>query len=126
MGGRGGRGEKENEGDPSLSLSRHRPTDFLPGEFAGVRGIEQKMYKEQERLKLRSHADIMAAYVQHCSRLPLFDAVLFPARVRGCHVPFGPLLRSLHWSPGPPPIHHCAPSSFITVPPSIDPLPCFH
>ena len=63
-----------------------RPTDFLPVEYAGIKGIEQRMYKEQEKLKLRSHAEIMEAYVKHCSQLPLFDVVLFPARVSQIHL----------------------------------------
>lgn len=58
-----------------------RPTEFLPHEYAGIRGIEQKMYKEQEILKMKSHKDIKANYNAYCSKLPTYEAVFFPARV---------------------------------------------
>lgn len=57
-----------------------RPTEFLPLEYSGIRGIEQKMYKEQEILKMKNHKDIKAAYNLHCSKLSTYDAVFFPAR----------------------------------------------
>ena len=60
----------------------YRPTEFLPHEYSGIRGIEQKMYKEQEILKMKSHKDIKANYNAYCSKLPTYDAVFFPARVR--------------------------------------------
>ena len=50
-------------------------------EYSGIRGIEQKMYKEQEILKMKNHKDIKAAYNLHCSKLSTYDAVFFPARV---------------------------------------------
>ena len=58
-----------------------RPTEFLPHEYSGIRGIEQKMYKEQEILKMKSHKDIKAAYNTYCAKLPSYDCVFFPARV---------------------------------------------
>jgi hypothetical protein len=59
----------------------HRPTEFLPLEYSGIRGIEQKMYKEQEILKMKNHKDIKASYNSHCSKLPTYETVFFPARV---------------------------------------------
>jgi hypothetical protein len=62
-------------------LPPHRPTEFLPLEYSGIRGIEQKMYKEQEILKMKNHKDIKASYNSHCSKLPTYETVFFPARV---------------------------------------------
>lgn len=50
-------------------------------EFSGTRGIEQRMYKEQETLKLRTHQEIQEAYCAQCAKLATYDAVFFPARV---------------------------------------------
>lgn len=57
-----------------------RPTEFLPVEYSGVRGIEQRMYKEQENLKLHSHKEIQQAYINHCAKICSPDSVFFPAR----------------------------------------------
>ena len=66
---------------PPPPLIKTRPTEFLPLEYSGIRGIEQKMYKEQEILKMKNHKDIKAAYNTHCSKLPTYETVFFPARV---------------------------------------------
>ena len=58
-----------------------RPTEFLPHEYSGIHGIEQKMYKEQEILKMKGHKDIKANYNAYCSKLQTYDAVFFLARV---------------------------------------------
>ena len=64
-----------------------RPNEFLPTEFSGVRGMEQKMYKEQEKLKgMKKHkADTIFfphhAYVKLMARLPTADTIFFPVRV---------------------------------------------
>ena len=58
-----------------------RPTEFLPAEFSGVRGIEQRMYKEQEKIKSKSHSDIQKSYVQYCNSLPTSQTLFFPVRV---------------------------------------------
>ena len=50
-------------------------------EYAGVKGIEQKMYKEQEALKSKTHSEICEAYTTYCSKLPTYNAVFFPVRV---------------------------------------------
>lgn len=57
-----------------------RPTEFLPAEFSGVRGIEQRMYKEQEKIKSKSHSDIQKSYVQYCNSLPTSQTLFFPVR----------------------------------------------
>ena len=62
-----------------------RPTEFLPVEFSGVRGIEQRMYTEQENLKNRTHQEIQEAYAAHCAKLATYDAIFFPARVSTYH-----------------------------------------
>lgn len=64
-----------------LSSLPLRPTEFLPVEYANVRGVEPKMYKEQEGLAKKSHKEIEEAYVEHCSLLDSYGAVFFPARV---------------------------------------------
>ena len=46
-----------------------------------MRGVEQKMYKEQESFKKKSHTEIEDAYIDLCSQLESYDAVFFPARV---------------------------------------------
>lgn len=57
-----------------------RPIDFLPVEYAGVRGIDQKMYKEQESLNLKSEKDIYTTYRTCYASLPTHDTIFFPAR----------------------------------------------
>ncbi|KAL5516767.1 hypothetical protein EMCRGX_G002176 [Ephydatia muelleri] len=57
-----------------------RPIDFLPVEYAGVRGIDQKMYKEQESLNLKSEKDIYTTYRTYYTSLPTHDTIFFPAR----------------------------------------------
>lgn len=59
-----------------------RPTEFLPVEYTNVRGVEQKMYKEQEGLLKKTHQEIEEGYIDNCSRLETYGAVFFPARVR--------------------------------------------
>ena len=66
---------------PPSPLPCCRPTEFLPVEYSGVRGIEQRMYKEQENLKLHSHKEIQQAYINHCAKICSPDSVFFPARV---------------------------------------------
>ena len=61
-----------------------RPTEFLPMEYAGIRGLEQKMYKEQETLKGKNHSEVHEAYSRHCAKLATHNAVFFPARVSEC------------------------------------------
>ncbi len=58
-----------------------RPTEFLPAEFAGIRAIEGKIYKEQEKIKSRSHSQIQRSYVEYCKSLPTSNTVFFPVRV---------------------------------------------
>ena len=53
----------------------HRPIDFLPVEYAGVRGIDQKMYKEQESLNLKSEKDIYTTYRTYYTSLPTHDTL---------------------------------------------------
>ncbi len=50
-------------------------------EYAGIRGLEQKMYKEQETLKGKSHSEVHEAYSNHCAKLATHNAIFFPARV---------------------------------------------
>ena len=64
-----------------ISPPFQRPTEFLPVEYTGIRGIEQKMYKEQEGLLKKSHTEIEETYIDHCAALEMHDAVFFPARV---------------------------------------------
>lgn len=52
-------------------------------EYTNIRGVEQKMYKEQETLLKKTHHEIEDAYINHCSQLETYGAVFFPARVRG-------------------------------------------
>ncbi len=59
-----------------------RPTEFLPVEYTSIRGVEAKMYKEQEGLSKKSHLQIEEAYINQCSELKTYGAVFFPARVR--------------------------------------------
>lgn len=59
----------------------YRPTEFLPVEYAGIRGLEQRMYREQEALKSKTHKDVNEGYVQLCSKLATYDAIFFPVRV---------------------------------------------
>ncbi len=66
---------------PILVLLSSRPTEFLPMEYAGIRGLEQKMYKEQETLKGKSHSEVHEAYSNHCAKLATHNAIFFPARV---------------------------------------------
>lgn len=47
-----------------------------------MRGVEQKMYKEQEELHKKTHREIEDAYIDHCSQLETYGAVFFPVRVR--------------------------------------------
>lgn len=58
-----------------------RPTEFLPAEFAGIRAIEGKIYKEQEKLKSKSQTQIQKAYVDYCRSLPTSNTLFFPVRV---------------------------------------------
>lgn len=57
------------------------PNEFLPAEFAGMRGIEQRMYKEQEKIKSKSHIEIQKFYIKYASSLATNDTVFFPVRV---------------------------------------------
>lgn len=50
-------------------------------EYTSVRGVEQKMYKEQEAISKKSHKEIEEAYIDHCSGLESYAAIFFPARV---------------------------------------------
>ena len=60
----------------------HRPNEFLPTEFSAVRGLEQKMYKEQERLKsMKTHKEVHKAYVSMMMGLLTYNTVFFPVRV---------------------------------------------
>ena len=59
-----------------------RPNEFLPTEFSVVRGLEQKMYREQEKLKsMKTHRAVHKAYVDLMARLPTYNTVFFPVRV---------------------------------------------
>jgi hypothetical protein len=58
-----------------------RPNEFLPTEFSGVRGLEQKMYKEQERLKsMKTHKVVHKAYIRMMMGLLTYNTVFFPVR----------------------------------------------
>jgi hypothetical protein len=58
-----------------------RPNEFLPTEFSTVRGLEQKMYKEQEKLKtIKTHKDVHKAYAKRISGLPTYSTIFFPVR----------------------------------------------
>ena len=47
-----------------------------------MRGLEQKMYREQEKLKsMKSHKAVHKAYVDLMACLPTYDTVFFPVRV---------------------------------------------
>jgi len=63
-----------------------RPTEFLPVEYTTIRGVEAKMYKEQEGLSKQSHLQIEETYIGLCSELKTYGAVFFPARVGGARV----------------------------------------
>ena len=66
-----------------LLLFLGRPTEFLPVEYTSIRGVEAKMYKEQEGLSKKSHLQIEEAYINRCAELKTYGAVFFPARVSG-------------------------------------------
>ncbi|KAL5516760.1 hypothetical protein EMCRGX_G002168 [Ephydatia muelleri] len=69
-------------------MNSTRPIDFLPVEYAGVRGIDQKMYKEQESLNLKSEKDIYTTYRTYYTSLPTHDTL--PGRLP---------IRTIQWSP---------------------------
>lgn len=50
-------------------------------EFANVRGVEQKMYKEQESLAKKTHKEIEDRYIDYYSQLESYGAIFFPVRV---------------------------------------------
>ena len=58
-----------------------QPTEFLPAEFAGIRGIEPKIYKEHEKIKTKHQSHIQKAYVDYCHSLPTSNTLFFPVRV---------------------------------------------
>ena len=65
-----------------VTISDHRPNEFLPTEFSTIRGLEQKMYKEQEKLKsMKTHKDVQKAYTERISGLPTYNTIFFPVRV---------------------------------------------
>ena len=47
-----------------------------------MRGVEAKMYKEQEGLRKKTHSEIEDDYISQCSSLESYGAIFFPARVR--------------------------------------------
>ena len=47
-----------------------------------MRGIEQRMYKEQEKIKSKSHVEIQKFYIKYACSLPTNNTVFFPVRVR--------------------------------------------
>jgi hypothetical protein len=70
-----------------------RPNDFLPVEYAGIRGIEQRLYKEQEKIKSKHQSDVQKFYIKYCCSLPTNGTIMFPVRVRNdcmiytqCHI----------------------------------------
>ena len=47
-----------------------------------IRGMEQKMYKEQEKLKsMKTHKEVHEAYVNKMATLPTYNTIFFPVRV---------------------------------------------
>ena len=65
----------------SFLVFPQRPTEFVPAEYVTARSIEQRMYKEQERLKSKSHSDIQRQYTELCSSLATSNTIYFPVRV---------------------------------------------
>jgi hypothetical protein len=57
-----------------------RPNDFLPVEYAGIRGIEQRLYKEQEKIKSKHQSDVQKFYIKYCCSLPTNGTIMFPVR----------------------------------------------
>ena len=65
-----------------MTVSECRPNEFLPTEFSTIRGLEQKMYREQEKLKaMKTHKDVQKAYTERISGLPTYNTIFFPVRV---------------------------------------------
>ena len=64
-------------------FAQNRPSDFFPVEYAGLRGIDQKMFKELETMNLKAEKDIYQTYKNCYLSLPTHDTVFFPARVGG-------------------------------------------
>lgn len=46
-----------------------------------MRGVEQKMYKEQESLAKKTHKEIEDRYIDYYSQLESYGAIFFPVRV---------------------------------------------
>ncbi|KAL5516764.1 hypothetical protein EMCRGX_G002172 [Ephydatia muelleri] len=59
---------------------QHRTAMNSTWKYAGVRGIDQKMYKEQESLNLKSEKDIYTTYRTYYTSLLTHDTIFFPAR----------------------------------------------
>ena len=60
----------------------YRPNEFLPTEFSVIRGLEQKMYKEQEKLKhMKTHKAVHKSYINTMMSLLTYNTVFFPVRV---------------------------------------------
>ena len=72
----------------SLFLSV-RPTEFLPAEYSGQRGIEQRMYKEQEKLKSLSQKDIYSLCVSQffkCVQISKPAPIFWWSPTQGKHI----------------------------------------
>lgn len=55
-------------------------------EYAGVRGLEQRMYREQEAIKSKTHKDVHQSYINLCSKLTAYNTVFFPVKVGWLHM----------------------------------------
>lgn len=55
--------------------------DFLPPEYASIKGIEERVLKERENLLLYSRQQLEQIYIQGVSTSPLFNTAFFPCKV---------------------------------------------
>ena len=65
----------------SFSLPPLRSTEFLPLEHASVKGIEEKVFSEQQLLEGYTHKQAQDCYIHASCSLPTYGSVFFPCKV---------------------------------------------
>ena len=63
------------------SLPTPRSTEFLPLEYSSVKGVEEKVFSEQQLLEGYTYKQAQDCYIHASCSLPTYGSVFFPCKV---------------------------------------------